>query len=288
MLRLYREYVEHMLVFLLAFRKRLPLNVTTQNVLMTDLVQEVNGNGDDGFVYDLTRRANRSQPHLKLDELIADVRKALGSHSLGEGDASLLDELVKITKLPFGSTRLPATFMASLRRAMLDPDEMTGLAATLRTTEQSCSGCNRPFHDREMATIMHGGTYISILCATCSPPRYHKCSSPGCDTLVNLPTSIVNGLAKLKPCAEHKEGATVAPPAALDTPAEPWVEEIHQRAHRPAEVRVPFRTRAVTIPQANLVDWGPLDPTTTTTADVAGWAGGEITFNNPNPPEEGR
>ena len=138
-----------------------------------------------------------------------------------DDDASLIETLVRIIKLPFAGNFLSGIRIKQLAEAFLLPDEMQQVVTKLRAMELSCGECGHKLHSGEMVSLhMRGddGPMVPprLICHRCLAPHVVGCEN--CENTVPLPEGFRKKVARQRfYCSTHAtpEGraAAGAPPA---------------------------------------------------------------------------
>ena len=137
-----------------------------------------------------------------------------------DDDASLIEMLVRIVKLPFAGNFMSGVRIKQLAEAFLLPDEMQKVVTKLRTMELSCGECGQKLHNGEMVSLhmrTDDGPMVPprLVCHRCVAPRVVGCEH--CENAVPLPEGVQKKFARQRfYCKTHEtpEGrAAAAPPA---------------------------------------------------------------------------
>lgn len=150
---------------------------------------------------------SRDTPFFNFEDLMFHLREALEgtAHPDTSHHASLIDVIVEIIDGPYARNSLSGKGLASLRRAVLFPDEMAKVAAAVRK-EAHCGMCSHTFNDREACTVsVDGSNCIVFYCVRCVVPVYAACSAdPKCDKVGEVDTKILQKIFGKAHCPEHQ------------------------------------------------------------------------------------
>lgn len=142
-----------------------------------------------------------------------------GLYSKGTG-TELIDAIVAAVINPYSKNVLAGGTLASLRKALLLPNELGGLLDRLKKKEMSCAHCGHSFLSGEIASTYVERDGVSFLCTQCSCPSYTRCRH--CDGSSTIPSSLRDAaFSKTASCeackSPKKEGKEVAAaPEVLD------------------------------------------------------------------------
>ena len=119
-----------------------------------------------------------------LSDMIQEMGEQIAKADSPNADASIIDEIVRILRLPYARNNINADHLKLLKRAILMPDEVAALNASLNDIEGRCTACNRVFSSGEMVTYQkdeqrRGDTTPSIYCTICVPPDFARCGECG-------------------------------------------------------------------------------------------------------------
>lgn len=205
MIRMYRYAVEQ-LVMLLVYLK----SVDPTPEMISDVARRVRDDSNSPVGSALDHALDYPMP--KIDEVLNELVAQIGqSYQVQSADATFIDQLVRILKLPFGRQYLMGGDVEALRKAILLPDEMIGLVDRLAQEELYCFGCHTPFRDSELVVYKKGSKDRTVFCMKCSTPAWVACSHEGCDCKVEL-TSVARKNLKNKTCGRsHDVGKEVNP-----------------------------------------------------------------------------
>lgn len=265
MIRLYRQFVEQ-IVLILLFLKDHSVDGSRVRDHVSNAVRnrvQVNTN-----VYNIVDRAMDTNPP-DFDEMLVDLVNQLdqtldakGKHVVGD----FIDQIVKILQLPWGKQYIRGGDMDALRKAILLPSEMSGLTGRIRQREMSCSGCHIPVRHGELVTIsIDGPLQVSeIYCIKCLPPSKVACTYPGCDMKAKIHPNLSKMLSKEMDCGLGKshqdlykqqeavaedrisaEIAAISPPMTIPNG---WVEMPRESENEQIRYHIPVQ-RATLTPQ---------------------------------------
>lgn len=143
---------------------------------------------------------------VSLDEMFSTLGLQLSGR---EGDSSLIiDRVAEILTSPHAKQMLAGKTLEALKRAVLNPQEITGLDERLQAAEVHCTACHKVFTSGEVITMFHEPTNRGILkpqlyCTKCLGPSYLACSCVGCNEAVALTNKQLAFFAKKNGECEH-------------------------------------------------------------------------------------
>lgn len=145
------------------------------------------------------------------------TRKRSKSEST-EGD--LIDLIVKTLQLPFTAAVLAGRTLNNLRKALLLPEELTGLTSRLVKQEKCCMSCGKDFEPGEAMIYYEpsdSNSTSTIMCFACSKPEMVKCGN--CKE--SVPFGDVYATKRSKGCENHKKKETSEGTTPDDNPFRP-------------------------------------------------------------------
>lgn len=225
MLRLYRQFGEKMLVYLLFLQSK----VTPQYVW--DSIRREPGVGknllDEGGLANLLDHTQ--QEMTEVNSLKDEIRELYEQLSKPRVDLDLIDTIVSLLNLPYGTNQISHQTIDNLRKAILNPEELAALKKDLAKQEMHCSNCQRLFGNGEMLTSAIGqGGRIYLYCAACKVPEFRTCDHCTTGGRVNLSNQVLRAIRKASVCPAcinrkmSEAPGHVAPAAAAgNEPAQP-------------------------------------------------------------------
>ncbi len=202
MLRFYKDFVAKLLFGLLYLKDR-GVTPAQLSAYVRDRSNEYPDIMPSGKIEDLAYFAQDAGEALSTEEMAKQIVDQLDQK---RNDIDLIDTIVNTLGLPYFGNAMDATALENLRKAILLPDELTGLKTKLSNIELHCGSCMRRFIAGEMVTIGINASKLPIIyCILCSPPKYIACSVCN-DHQASVPLSVAKGIAKKGMCI-HCEDA---------------------------------------------------------------------------------
>ncbi len=172
MLRVYKDFLHRVLVVLLYYRE-IGHDYKEAHIYVRDRMY-VEGNGQMGpKVHEALRFFDEQYVvgDMSLNDLIDQICAQLTSRE-PEADRDLIDTIVRVLNLPYCQNTIANSSITRLRNAILIPDEIVNLKATLER-ELYCGSCSHKFMSGEMSTITRGdGHGVTVSCTRCIRPVY--------------------------------------------------------------------------------------------------------------------
>lgn len=160
-------------------------------------------------------RSSLSSHAITLDQIIEELIVQIEQNDLKESDADLVDTIVRILQLPYARQMLSGEGLKQLRRAILLPEEASGLLARLEQLEKTCATCGHTFQGGELMVLKERNTDRTFHCTKCV--SIHSMACERCGNTVEVQE------VKHVACeACSGEQATPRPRQATQAPSNPY------------------------------------------------------------------
>jgi hypothetical protein len=246
MLRFYKNMVDQLLCSLLYLRDKISESgeeITPEKIREYCLNNWYRGSDSSspsrkirGAVYNFINADEDSSYNINVNKLIEEIADQLNSTNPNE-DATIIDSIVRILRLPLSDNILAGRTLDQLRKAILLPEEVRGLTDRLNDIELSCASCGAKLIQGEMVVLRKKYTAKNncIMCLRCSTPTTVGCKQIHNDTVYNgtvceghahLSKRFITSLRKLQKCERDEtllEASAVTTgviPVALDIESE--------------------------------------------------------------------
>lgn len=151
------------------------------------------------------REVVRREGVRSISPVIEDLCESALRSTSSTGGGDLMDEVVKILKLPYGQNVVSGKMMEALRKAILIPEEIAAFSQKVKANELPCVGCGHEFHHQEVATISRVGGTATIYCLSCLEPEYVSCRTCA-GSHEHLPKGFAKMMHNRHQCQTCKEG----------------------------------------------------------------------------------
>jgi len=159
MFRLYRQFVEQVLLILVYLRYGKRVDIGEVNTYATRPSLPL-------YVTDIANRVLSEEEHLSIDEMISELIRQIEQHRGDDNksarEVDLIDNIVSILNLPFARNALNRGTLYALRQALLLPEEMAALNVKLKQRELTCSDCGHILRGGEMVTLVTDGRDVIL------------------------------------------------------------------------------------------------------------------------------
>lgn len=180
-------------------------------------------------------------PKHSLEELIEFFKNRIAYPPNASEEGDLIDLLLEALNSPYGQNVLTGKTLASLRKSLMQPEELVAFKERIRNNKVGCAGCGVELEEREAITLSIDKGQVTLYCSLCLQATNVAC--PGCRKKV--PFSERYTTKKWKDCSSHDNGDKrvdeVAPKKALDPDVMNWAQRAMANARegrRAAPVRV--------------------------------------------------
>lgn len=223
MIKLPRAVVERLVLACLYFRSReygcyavledaLGVNMKGMKWAQRDVLTDIyNGNG-------LTREEST------WEYLLDNMVEALGVRTADNVShhPALIDTIVDILQQPHSRGALSGRTLASLRRAVLLPEEMTKFSESARK-ELHCTNCGKALIGNEMVTFAENGEGPGFFCTRCVRPTFVACSAGDgkCDSFSTLDRKMLDKSIGKPDCGKHTPSVPLENPFTVNVQAPP-------------------------------------------------------------------